>query len=143
MSTIKPQCKTPADCLDQLARVMRQFNFTDINKAVRSDYIQFQGNQWPEIIANLPAFNSPELWNFAVAELEGKPVFIGDELYYQHTKMKVFSEPREGWKSLSWNPPKPKTVMIELLVEDAERWANHPTKDVIAIACRKALENLK
>jgi len=88
---------------------------------------------------------------FALAIVEGKPVFKGDELYDMYgTKCTVnFTDIHNlkidsaYFESYSWNPPK-RTVMIELLVDDvknmiANQFINHRT----AIACSKALENSK
>jgi len=84
-------------------------------------------------------------WEFPLAVVEGKPVFVGDELYLDGNKIKTWNGMDIGclprW---SWNPPKPKTVMVELLVEDAERCAKQSYDFAsIADACRKALESLK
>ena len=55
-------------------------------------------------------------------------------------------------KNWSWNPPKPKTVMVEMLVEDATNYVTtrqlNLTNAVLAMtnveaAINKALENLK
>ena len=93
-------------------------------------------------------------YKFALGVVEGKPVFEGDELYgYGGVKFTVPSE----WKhhdteqfKCSWNPPKPKTIMIELLVYDVELIARlSHTGDNVSIfenvteACRKALDSLK
>jgi len=102
---------------------------------------------------------------FPLAVVEGKPVFVGDELYSpQGDKLKAeqysnetsylyCSEVGYHLTNWSWNPPKPKTVMVELLVEDAKNIVKfsdsmHLTMygsqlDSVASACYKALENLK
>lgn len=102
----------------------------------------------------------------ALGVVEGKPVWEGDILYHpiygkvtiRHSTrstryLKIVGE--SGVELLaskfSWNPPKPKTVMVELLVEDAEALAygcKCPITDLKrkqhgAEACRKALEGLK
>jgi hypothetical protein len=94
-------------------------------------------------------------YEFPLAVVEGKPVFVGDEMYETRNGKKFtvcnpiitvgcFSE--EWEKCVSWNPPKPKTVMVELLREDAERFssfgtfANTDSILNIATACRKSLE---
>jgi len=85
-------------------------------------------------------------YEFPLAVVEGKPVFVGDKLYNLNSgnKFKAIERPRVGWSDvsyLSWNPPKPKTVMVELLVEDAEYWSTcYATNDRISAACLKALE---
>ena len=92
----------------------------------------------------------------ALAIVEGKPVFNGDKLLSnlngrEYTITHKFSDIKE-W---SWNPPKPRTVMVELLVEDAEFWSRYkfnselngnmqlfqPSNRFYA-ACSKALEAL-
>lgn len=102
------------------------------------------------------------LYTFALGVVEGKPVFEGDELYNTHAgKVKIAPFPlssetfvASGYghitiKDCSWNPPKPKTVMVELTVEEASFLAN-PIKgqpwDVVAKiekAAKKALEERK
>lgn len=64
---------------------------------------------------------SPERFEFPLAVVEGKPVFVGDELYCNDIKV-VIGDCDKGFllPQYSWNPPKPKTVMVELLREDAE-----------------------
>ena len=95
----------------------------------------------------------------ALAIVENRPVFAGDELYL-HSEFTFypveFEEPSflldeegTGWNlsKLSWNAPKPKTVMVELLVEDAEYYVgdHFETKRNVRVsdACRKALGELK
>ena len=106
---------------------------------------------------------------FALAIVEGKPVFKGDELWSLPNNFKFIADHTNDigiWnKSLnglsngarftecSWNPPKPRTVMVELLVEDAKEYArtniefegSHSYGCLIGTvkACRKALEELK
>ena len=88
----------------------------------------------------------PNLFEFPIAVVEGKPVFVGDVLYCQGDKVIVNPNTcsfrhTNNW---SWNPPKPKTVMVELLVEDADYWSTcYAVNDRINAACRKALEELK
>ena len=90
----------------------------------------------------------------ALGVVEGKPVWKGDALYCGSTRYTVVSThgelhgmPIASW---SWKPPKPKTVMVELLVEDAEAfYAAYGSMHIgysrgrIARACRKALEELQ
>lgn len=109
-------------------------------------------------------------YEFPLAVVEGKPVFVGDELYhiptgskYQVQECKAHSNGKLAFKSVhalwcdgdwvenySLNPPKPKTVMVELLVEDAELLENECRDKLpciprirISASCREALENLK
>jgi hypothetical protein len=84
-------------------------------------------------------------WEFPLAVVEGKPVFVGDELYDKNGNKFIILDcyARVSFVNLSWNPPKPKTVMVELLRENAEKCANGTVADsreVIILACRKALD---
>ena len=99
----------------------------------------------------------------ALAIVEGKPVFVGDELYSKSglTKCTVshvdfiggdkrFVSQEENQcvmvGSSTWQPPRPKTVMVELLVEDAELvsgWYSNFLYKRLADACLKALEAIK
>lgn len=97
-----------------------------------------------------------EIWKrdeveIALGVVEGKPVWAGDEPYFDGVKTKV-SEELMNLPRWSWNPPKPKTVMVELLVEDVKYYAGKSIlsfDEIIASisrreeACRKALELLK
>lgn len=86
---------------------------------------------------------------FALGVVEGKPVFEGDVLYCEGGSCKFQFGPIEG--NWSWTPPKPKTVMIELLREDVEHWAGyliyqsnlHAESVRLYNACHKALEEQK
>lgn len=100
---------------------------------------------------------------YALAIVEGKPVFVGDALYCRDFQFSVdgikdckltgvdcnaYAVAEVSPAICSWNPPKPKTVMVELLVEDAEFWATrYPTAysrdSAVTQACRKALEEMK
>ena len=109
-------------------------------------------------------FDYPERYDyeFPLAVVEGKPVFVGDELWNVPNNFKfevsgadvlcdrirILGGKLCAWiEDASWNPPKPKTVMVELLREDAEfmvkaygdMWSNGKTAR-IADCCRKALE---
>lgn len=123
--------KTQADCFRELARVLDMCECRDV------DYMQCIKNtkeEWRESYP--PAFTSPTEWNFAIAIVEGKPVFIGDTLYNSNGDRFVVTglcnaetafahtEPTNGdyyaanIATATWNPPKPKTVMVELSIED-------------------------
>jgi hypothetical protein len=64
-----------------------------------------------------PAFdNNPESYGFPIAYIEGKAVFVGDALYRDGGQYVILSDPNglglgemSRW---SWNPPKPKTFML-------------------------------
>lgn len=117
-----------------------------------------------------------ENYLFPLAVVEGKLVFKGDELYDKSgNKRKALYVKKSfcGIDSIyeefgcfahidncSWNPPKPKTVMVELTVEDAEIYSSklerlETMKKTVffdesdcrryrtSVACRKALDELK
>jgi len=103
-----------------------------------SDCIKING----EPVWIMPTFlGKPEDYEFALAIVEGKPVFNGDKLYDKNTgEARIINGtaiwrnnvPQYNWiaQNFSWNQPKPKTVMVELLREDAEYWAsmrNYPS----------------
>lgn len=97
-------------------------------------------------------------YELALGIIEGKPCWIGDTAYWTNSmgethqiivgRLNTFNCP--GW---SWNPPTPKTVMVELTVEDARNLVRFDASihltvmgsklDGIAAACGKALDNLK
>lgn len=73
-----------------------------------------------------PNFNDPiNYYDFAIAIVENKPVFVGDELYHKDDKVKISAKLNEHYlyyyldgrtyhddkKSFSWNKPK-KTINI-------------------------------
>ena len=67
-------------------------------------------------------------YEFPLAIVEGKPVFAGDKLYGD--KGGIFTAHEcltihGGSEKLSWNPPKPKTVTIELPYLEAIELRNH------------------
>lgn len=90
-------------------------------------------------------------YEFPIAVLEGKAVFNGDELYNTITgqKFKAHDEYTSCLDCCSWNPPKPKTVMVELLVDDAQGLILPLSQDAMAWhirlsnACSKAVGELK
>jgi len=92
------------------------------------------------------------LFEFALAIVENRPVFKGDYIYLgiglngdKYSVNKAFFETYKGHK-FSWNPPKPKTVMVEMLREDAIKIADFfnisnctSIWDRASVACKKAL----
>lgn len=109
------------------------------------------------------SFNAPPEFNLGSSEyvialgiVEGKPVWEGDKLFFNSggyfeinpTMISAANVPlaKGCW---SWHPPKPKTVMIELLLNDAidfKAWNSEcrtPLSTRLSDACRKALEELK
>lgn len=131
---MKPQCETTPECLEQLARVMREFGFTGIVDAVNSEYIRHSYlNNW----SVSPEFSCPIEWSFAIAKLEDKPVFPYSRVFFGKHECVVlkylkeypeghlvripsflleFSDGGEQWISparCSWTPPK-QTVSIKV-----------------------------
>jgi hypothetical protein len=107
------------------------------------------------------SFDDPRDYEFPIAVVEGKPVFVGDELWNVPNnfkfvvrgsdmlceKLRILGENSTcAWIcDASWTPPKPKTVMVELLREDADGYANWrmgTARDIrFYESIRKALEN--
>ena len=96
-------------------------------------------------------------YEFPLSVVEGKPVFVGDKLFNPRGDMITMHEgipttaKDGGIFDLSWNPPKPKTVMVELSFIAAENYARtnidfydskntHSDLVTVVKACRKALE---
>lgn len=146
------QCNTTADCLEQLARVMRQFNIDVPGYAIRSKYVKYIGESW--VHPYFPDFPNPTYWEFAIAEVECKPVFIGDELYDSLGDINVAPYTKNGLKMTfpndhkwSWNPPKnppnPKTVTVAIDRNIATKFVNAKLTvsewDCIAEILEKAL----
>ena len=87
---------------------------------------------------------------FALSIVEGKPVFKGDKLYCDGRKQiagvtRFFVDDGISW---SWNPPKPKTVMLEVSIEvakDISCWAKGvgQTHSELGFAAIKALGEMR
>jgi len=165
---MKPQCTTAAQCLKEMARVMEQFKFNRILECLYTKYVQIEGvpaykYEWH----SGPLFETPSNWSFAIADVEGKPVFPGDVLFENNgicsvewiakslnsdghivcvSKKEQSHHVRFVADELSWNPPKPKTVMVEMLREDAELFTEYDRKcfsnpdQRLSVACAKALK---
>lgn len=158
MSNFEPQCKTQAELHREWARVLDMCEGTKVDRidCFKYDYRQHKG------CVHYFLAGEPSAYEFAVAIVEGTPVFRGDELYHlnggKHL-VQVIERHKNGklalrcvdapyydgdWlENYSWNPPKPKTVMVEMLREDAE-WLcdmnkNPMTYYRISDACKKAL----
>lgn len=94
-------------------------------------------------------------YRFPLGVVEGKPVFEGDTLWHCNREFTAdghlpdYVLDMKNPSELSWNPPKPKTLTVELLREDAEKLSGINTNVVtpvyanLAKACRKALEEQK
>ena len=78
---------------------------------------------------------------FPLAVIDDRAVFLGDELYYGDSGLQTFIADKMFPEKWSWNPPKPKTVMVELLREEAEDILNCTKTDgPLHIAILKSLE---
>lgn len=102
-------------------------------------------------------------YEFPLAVIESKPVFVGDEPYCVGVQRKVIGVKQGAllWESghglrfasvehWSWHPPKPRKVLVEISVEDAKylteivKNCNHDQlTNRLGWACKKALEELK
>lgn len=90
-------------------------------------------------------------YELALGIIKGKPMFKGDTYYNSNGGQCIGVRPytKEYLDTCSWNPPAPKTVMVEMLVEDAEwlidiwKYQSATHTGNISRACRKALEGLK
>lgn len=94
-------------------------------------------------------------YELALGIIEGKPVWEGDKYYDTNGREctagdKRWPKNKDYWAQCYWNPPKPKTGLIELSVEDIKYWSHYSTFSCsheqpsrLYRACRKALENLK
>ena len=96
---------------------------------------------------------------FCLAIVEGKLVFEGDRLWNKLTGnelivdgLHVTYSHATAWTNMTWNPPKPKTILVEMSVEDAEYMKKRFEYGDIGVmgipvgtigrACKKALEAL-
>lgn len=89
--------------------------------------------------------NQSDVYQFALGVVEGQPVFAGDTLY---TANGTAYTAKEGEPVIggTWTKPKPSTILVELLVEDAEWAANNRSYFPyarISDSCRRALESIK
>ena len=137
------------ELLEAQARMMRmaeKYGLDEWRKLISS---RLSNGAWCNNVAN--PFDS--YWDdrrFALGVVEGNPVFDGDTLWHCNRKFTAdghlpdYIADMKNPSELSWNPPKPKTVMVELLVEDAQTlkdWIlSQPVNQNVAEACRKALE---
>jgi len=136
--------KTRADLHREIARAYDLIEGTDLSI---SKVTKLNGciNSMPKTLFNL----SPELYEFSLAIVENKPVFKGDTLYSPNgTMYSVYSQYIFDWALMSWNPPKPRTVMLEVSLDvavDISSWAKDVGKkhSELGHAAIKALKELK
>jgi len=103
------QCKTKAELHREYARVIDMCN--ENGSALKSwscvKYFDVQFEREPEFI------KAPSDYQFALAIVEGKPVFPGDTVYNKITGEKCIVG--SLWKifdNVSFNPPKPKKLVL-------------------------------
>jgi hypothetical protein len=150
---------TLAKLYEEAARVAKLIEGTDIKI---EECIKHDGH----VMGSTPFFDSPaSFYEFALAIVEGKPVFKGDVIYGRSGVRFIAGEIRDSYicergyslrgsgvsqppSECMWNPPKPKTVFVELLREDAKNLSNGCPNGyyngvplvVVANACYKALD---
>lgn len=98
------------------------------------EYMNCATKLWTRCRDNQPQWDEGTEYRASIAEVEGKPVFEGDVLYFDGTCVaakfiahkateKCIVDKDGGCWSInrcSWNPPAPRTITVELLREDAE-----------------------
>lgn len=156
----QPQCKTFSDLHRAWANVLDMCAGTKVSPV---DCWNHPGKT-ERTSPTLGAF--PEHYDFAIGIVEDKPVFIGDKLWNIPNNFKFTVTGADLWgenpriiggdrcgrvEDCSWSPPKPKTIMVELLVEDVKYYADEYPMLLVEIekiqerrreACRKALDEL-
>jgi len=140
------EIKTRADILIEAGNSIKMQDAMGIDPVVK-----IYGEEWPIRDCDFNIHDIQEsTYEFPLAVVEGKPVFTGDELYNSDgygscIVDSTWDHKSKYWSNHSWNPPKPATVMVEILREDADVLANFYAKDMtgkfgrILEACRKAL----
>ena len=100
--------------------------------------IKYEGR----IFAFNPYFNGIAAnYRVALGVVEGKPVWEGDTLFTIQGDAVLAQSDHKYPGVWSWNSSKPKTVMVELLVEDARFYSLNCFS--LGEACRRALRNLE
>jgi hypothetical protein len=126
------EIKTRAELFEAAAKMMRMCDDAGIDHTYKVGMHKLLFSS-----KNLSFNEEPSSYEFPLAIIEGRPVFVGDELWYKKGyKIKIagvdcisgfIAAGKDGYfsiDSLSWNPPKPRTVMVEMLREDAEEHAS-------------------
>lgn len=123
--------KTQSELFEAVARVCKIAEENDITDWWRGSW-KYPGSR--DVYTNKPSlFSELHTYEFAIGLVEGKWVFSKDTLYRPDCVPVIVD--KADWDSLaiigtdceiydvkylSWNPPKPRTVMVEMLREDAE-----------------------
>jgi len=130
--------KTRADLHREIAAVCDMIEGTDLEL---SHCFKVDGNKG-YCFLNFEAV--PSSYEPCLAIVEGKPVFKGDLLYYGYSGLQTFIQDKMSPEKWSWNQPKPKTVMVEVQYNVAEKYAERNPSSAcyfsMAEACKKALE---
>lgn len=112
MSNFEPQCKTKAQLHREWARVLEMCEETGFNPCKCWLFNKERNADLPPLLNDNFDVKSYE---FAIALVEGKPVFRGDVLYWKNDGDKLdwdYYCQSWNWCNLSWNPPKPKTISL-------------------------------
>lgn len=127
------------------------------------EMVEGTGLEWREVVRDrftkaiyvfYPSFvENDGHYEFALGVVEGKPVWKGDEVHTINGKhIASGNEADWFWSQCSWNPPAPKTIMVELPIEDVEFYSNIKVAELLGtqypngrleLACKKALESAK
>lgn len=147
----QPQCTTTAQCYKELARVIDLAGVKSAQEVFELGYLTWYGEKYQML--KIPIFDEPEKWEFAIAKLEGKPVFLGDELYDCDGEKHIVPYVNKTGRVMdisdgcewTWHPPAPKTGMIELPMNAIRFLAtmnDHNTSTVRA-ACKAFIDKQK
>ncbi len=104
------QCKTRADLHREYARVIDMCEGTELQP---NECVKIAGIG--TVTFKNPCFdNTPQVYRFALAIAEGKPVFLGDELYgkLDGKKHKIDGSFEFHSNYWSWEPPQPKKLVL-------------------------------
>lgn len=125
--------------------------------------VEGTGLKWWDVVKVLnrvqfiaPDFSSDEkYYEFALGVVEGKPVWKGDTLWHKHYGQVLVGVGegvllgKDNAHCFSWNPPVPKTIMVELTTDDVKFFSTLSTLGIhypdgrLVASCKKALEYSK
>jgi len=140
--------KTRADLFEAAAKMMRMCDEAEINYAFKVHGVLFRKE---------PDLGHDVDYEFPVSVVEGKPVFVGDALYYGTIKAQICDNNAVRfcdkaiqspiyWHLLSWNSQKPETdysAQMELLKRDFDRATAEASKMYIYNnSCARMLKDL-